>query len=246
MSSDDESSTDVSSGFIPGQLSDLAVLTGEDASLAQSPRNSALLLSEEVLGLVDFELLSCIPMEISLHAIHAGDSLPYTIDLRNSFLGSGASFDVWRFNSGRAKIELKYTKWIKKAQEAQPSYPCSDKFVIKRPTIGHDEESLGETDAGRLKSVLRELKALANPAILNHPNVVDLLGYVWDTQLTGGKLIAPAIILEDADLGSLDAFQKPYFFSLTLITKLEIVRDIGAGLVALHDADIVHGDVKAA
>ena len=54
------------------------------------------------------------------------------------------------------------------------------------------------TETTRLKAVLAEIKVLAHRPVLNHPNVVDLLGFLWDTQESGESSIAPSLIMEDA------------------------------------------------
>ncbi len=177
-------------------------------------------------------------------ALYNADRAMRTLTRRTQSVGSGAVFTVWKFDSGRSHVRVNHQRWKKKAQGAEPE-SSTDKFILKRPIINFNEKLFGVTDAGRLKAVLTELNALAQPSILNHPNVVDILGFIWDTQVTGGNSIAPSLILEVAHLGSLGSFQKPDFLMLSVDMKLEIVQDFANGLAALHDAGIVHGDLKA-
>lgn len=74
--------------------------------------------------------------------------------------------------------------------------------------------------------------------------MLDLLGFLWDTQETGENSIAPSILLDDATLGSLESFQKPNLFVLSLDFQLELLRNIASGLAALHEVGIVYGDLK--
>lgn len=136
--------------------------------------------------------------------------------------------------------------WKKRLKKANADPSSSDSFILKRPLINHGPNNAEVTNTTRLKAVLTEIKVLAHPPVSNHPNIVDLLGFLWDTQESGENSIAPSIIMEDALLGSLEAFQKPDFLTLALDRKMEIILDIAKGLDVLHDSGIVHGDLKSA
>ncbi|KAJ5286974.1 hypothetical protein N7478_002660 [Penicillium angulare] len=92
----------------------------------------------------------------------------------------------------------------------------------------------------RLQSVLREISILCHPPIAHHPNIISLLGYGWSMQM---QRVSPFISLEFATHGSLRDYMKERKRSIK--TKLILVGDVAAGLMALHKCGIVHGDLKA-
>ncbi|KAJ5088075.1 hypothetical protein N7456_011691 [Penicillium angulare] len=92
----------------------------------------------------------------------------------------------------------------------------------------------------RLQSVLREILILCHPPIAHHPNIIGLLGYGWSMQM---QRVSPFISLEFATHGSLRDYMKERKRSIK--TKLILIGDVAAGLMALHKCGIVHGDLKA-
>lgn len=248
MASDESDRSD--SGYVPvlpnhrrkpalAKHNDLSVYLQPDPGVETSEE------VEKILSLIDFEFFQ------GQMSLHNGDKAPRTLDRNFTFIGNGLSFAVWRFSSGRSRIIASYQKGIKGPKEANADPSSSDSFVLKRPLINRhwtnrSVDPVEVTDTMRLKAVLTEIKVLAHPPVLNHPNVVDLLGFLWDTQESSEKSIAPSLVMEDALLGSLDSFQKPDFLTLSIDMKMEIVRDIAKGLDVLHDSGIVHGDLKSA
>lgn len=189
MSSDEDDSAD---SFIPRIPPSIAALGKRKLPLLQSHTNVTSLESfHEILSLIDFELLSTVQ---SQKLIHHGDRAVKTITRKIRWVGSGASFSVWRFASGKSKIGGNVPRLIKRSQKTRENPSYSDAFVLKRPIIDYKTSSVDQMNTGRLKAVLTEIKVLAHPSILNHRNVVDLLEIFWDTQETGEKLISPSII----------------------------------------------------
>ncbi|KAJ5605158.1 hypothetical protein N7510_010312 [Penicillium lagena] len=92
----------------------------------------------------------------------------------------------------------------------------------------------------RLHSVLREILIMCHPPLAHHPNILSLLGYGWSVEK---QRLSPFISLEFATGGSVREFMKERPRSIR--TKLILMGDIGAGLIALHKCGIVHGDLKA-
>lgn len=125
-----------------------------------------------------------------------------------------------------------------------PPEPRNSKFVVFKQPLLPNINAGKEEDAARLQAVLTEMKVLYHQPVRKHPNIVKLLQFRWDTQ-DGPNLIAPSLVLEHADLGSLSAFQDPRRVILHSRAKTQICLDIAEGLHFLHRCGIVHGDVKS-
>ncbi|MCJ1427883.1 hypothetical protein MMC29_005789 [Sticta canariensis] len=234
MASDEATPTDFNTDYVRPRLSAIPLHSKPDSQV------ESLEEIENILSLIDLEFFQY------QRTIHDADKAPRTITRKSRFVGNGLTFAVWKFSSGRSKLMRSFQGWKKQLQKANADPSSSDSFIIKRPLINRIANNAKVTDTMRLKAVLTEIKVLAHPPVSNHPNIVDLLGFLWDTQETGEKSIAPSLILEDALLGPLEAFQKPDFLTLSLDMKMEIVLDIAKGLDVLHDSGIVHGDLKSA
>ncbi|KAI1047141.1 hypothetical protein LB505_010113 [Fusarium chuoi] len=64
-----------------------------------------------------------------------------------------------------------------------------------------------------------------------------------DTGNKEGITVVPALVLEYAEHGSLKSYQEAGY-GRSLYEKLDIAFDTARGLEGLHEAGIVHGDVK--
>jgi serine/threonine protein kinase len=131
-------------------------------------------------------------------------------------LGTGATFSVEsREAKGRKLVAVKH---IEKTLLATSGYSCTG------PT------------RKRLEAVLLEVYALLHLGSLQHRNIVELLGFGWDE----GPL--PYLVLEFADLGTLDGFLAKN--ELSSSQKEQIMLYLASGLELIHACGIIHGDVK--
>lgn len=92
-----------------------------------------------------------------------------------------------------------------------------------------------------MNSLYRELLALSHHSLRGHCNIVRLLYY---DLVDDGDRVIPTLIMERARYGSL-ADHLETGMAITEGNKISLCADVTAGLVALHQAEIVHGDVKA-
>lgn len=91
--------------------------------------------------------------------------------------------------------------------------------------------------------LLREVMVLTHPRLRLHPNIVSLFWYDLVEESDG--LYTPALILERATLGSLSDLLDVRQSRLSYECKRCLCLDICSGLLALHQAFVVHGDVKS-
>ncbi|KAH7069402.1 hypothetical protein FB567DRAFT_554950 [Paraphoma chrysanthemicola] len=133
-----------------------------------------------------------------------------------SHLGQGATFVVeQREAMGRRLVAVKH---------------------IQRDGFGSWQSSYNGLTGKRLDDVLLEVQVLCHLNTLHHENIVELLGYGWDA----GPL--PFLVLELADLGSLDAFLQRNELSWSQ-KELTLIQ-LASGLELLHACGIIHGDIK--
>ncbi|KAF2823777.1 hypothetical protein CC86DRAFT_59943 [Ophiobolus disseminans] len=134
-------------------------------------------------------------------------------------------------------------------------------------TIGAYKSLVYEADPERdrdrlMRDLLMELRILSHPPLQRHKNIVHVLGFAWiqdnqfltdvqDRQVgnVGERREWPVVVTPKAQHGSLHAFMRSEMFRIvpvSLRAKLSLCADVLNGLKALHECDIVHGDVKCA
>ena len=121
-------------------------------------------------------------------------------------------------------------------------------IATKAPRHGHltllpsnmrvDEQSSMQLQR-HYDGVLRELRVLTYPGLKDHDYILPILAYGWTNNIHSGR---PYLVVEYSDHGTLtDYLQR---VKPDLNERREYALDIAAGLNALHDCKIVHGDVK--
>jgi len=104
------------------------------------------------------------------------------------------------------------------------------------PKGGHaDAKKLGK----RLANLLVDLLIMHHAPLRNHANILDLVGYGWNMDD-----LVPFVVVDYASLGNFRAYLKDGRRRLTFSDKIVFVSDVAAGLTALHECEIVHGDLK--
>lgn len=116
-------------------------------------------------------------------------------------------------------------------------------------TLLLSEEGDGVGDAAKWKSMVTEYQILNHHSLARHPSIVPLLGIAWRTIRSERRKVAPVMILEAAEHGSLANFNGDTLSSLTPSERLPIIlqicKGVASGLSALHHSGIVHGDMKS-
>ncbi|KAG7286778.1 hypothetical protein NEMBOFW57_009094 [Staphylotrichum longicolle] len=99
-----------------------------------------------------------------------------------------------------------------------------------------------ELSAKSYKALANELRVLSHPPLMAHENIVNINTIGWTRLDPIAPAWIPMIFLELADLGTLTKYLSEK--RLEVDSKLDICRDIGAGIQALHACGIIHGDLK--
>jgi serine/threonine protein kinase len=158
-------------------------------------------------------------------------------------LGRGLSYSVTRISS-REIMGNKYPQ-DRRLNTSRQFVVVKKPLIERKTSSGNDGDDDDDNDfQRRLYPVMLELRILHHKPVREHHNVVRLLEFIWDTQNHATK-VAPSLILEYADLGTLSDFQDPERLNLRAATKIDICLDIAEGLSFLHKCGIIHGDVKS-
>lgn len=137
-----------------------------------------------------------------------------------------------------------------------PDCPNSTASAIatKVPVAAFNKDRNGTLFNRQLRAAYSELRILAHSPLRSHKNIVELLGIAWvrDTSALmsfeeSNIAYWPVLLLEYSSLGSLsdawETFAKDEK-KLDSASKCSLCLDVARGLKALHDCDIVHGDLK--
>ena len=161
-------------------------------------------------------------------------------------LGNGASFSasLQRIPEGPKRIEVTSNlgTWSVTKSIAAPPRPEYVVYKVARIAFADDGQASPEYRRA-LESFLTEIHALIYPPLFQHKNIIDFLGFAWGSNPFSPVHKLPAIIVEYAQHGTLaDLFGKT---QLNYETKHKLCLDVARGLSAVHQAGLVHGDVKA-
>ena len=116
-------------------------------------------------------------------------------------------------------------------------------YCIKSPNT---ERSCGDKSFRDeyYQTVLQELQVLSHPDLMNHENIIGLLGLDFQEDYDDNTLCWPSLLLEYSMYGTLDSFQADMNVLSPDLAR-NLLCDIATGLQALHRCNIIHGDVKS-
>lgn len=161
-------------------------------------------------------------------------------------LGHGASFVVTRqalppgpaWTTERTDMGSWTLEKVVKAPE-RPQYVV---YKSARVRFCLDGNPATPQDRRALQSVLTEFHVLLHPPLLQHPNIIDLLGLAWGSHHAEPRHQLPVLVVEYGDLGTLADVQRGA--PLSNEAKADLCLGIARGLQELHSHGIIHGDVK--
>ena len=132
------------------------------------------------------------------------------------FLGEGVSYNVYKSTDVRSGLVVA----VKKVK--LPPAPAS--LTAFRSRIG---------------CILKDIEVMSHLPLAQHPNILNILGYGWESQ---GEGLLPFIVTECATLGNL----REYLTKSTTDAKRrrELCYQVASGLHGLHLSGVAHGDLK--
>ncbi|KAI9768500.1 MAG: hypothetical protein M1840_004910 [Geoglossum simile] len=161
--------------------------------------------------------------------------LPVTLPDVRSCLGQGASFLV-----NGAEMPETYVD-----EATGTVLPKGLMVAFKRAMV---KEGMTDIIADRINRIFNEVLIMCHPPLLDHPNIVKLLGIGFEVEGPAQfEHVMPVIIPECAELGNLAEVLETARKEDQLLSfeeKLSLCIDVAHGLDVLHSCDIVHGDVK--
>lgn len=191
----------------------------------------------DYLGLLDIE-----PLARLQNVLSSGTGMGHPLGLTGSGLGclqvgSGRSFSVRRVMSSTASLFI---------ESLDETFDKKKKLfvIVKQPRLSKLDFGKDDDFPVRVGAVLTELKILNHDPIRKHQNIVHMHGFVWDTQ-DDPTVIAPSLLMEYADLGTLTDYQSPTSIPEPSDVKMTICLDVATGLSFLHSCGVIHGDVKS-
>ncbi|KAK5044780.1 hypothetical protein LTR84_010436 [Exophiala bonariae] len=124
--------------------------------------------------------------------------------------------------------------------------PCksikSGYVATKSPRL-HGQSNLSKSDFNnRVKDMIFELRVLRHRPLMQHPNIISLLGISWSDDDTDETLKWPTLVLEYGNAGSLLDLLRAG--EMEFLERHRIIFEVGRGLSALHSCGVVHSDIK--
>jgi serine/threonine protein kinase len=169
----------------------------------------------------DLSLARAGPDIVSILAAARGDLplLPFRNLSFNKHLGSGTSFEVncETYNNHQDPDFTPYYVAVKhmKLQGSNKNLPA------------------------QYNSVMNELRVLTHPALKDNDLILPIFAYGWTDSLLSTR---PYLVVDYSDHGSLTHYLKK--IKPALWERQQLALDVAAGLQALHENNIIHGDVK--
>jgi serine/threonine protein kinase len=132
---------------------------------------------------------------------------------------------------------------------------CGATFSVRRTLFGDSQDVVfktrvpelnkGENSSfmDKIEAILLELRVLTHSPLRNHENIVKLIQVGWEGDALDNTVKWPVLVVNFADRGTLaDFFENEPVADFAM--KRSLCLDVSNGLQALHDCQIVHGDLK--
>ena len=129
--------------------------------------------------------------------------------------------------------------------------PFLTNVVMKRinaDLVVHPLE-LDDQRKGHLRTLWLELLALSHQAVQEHPNITKVLAWGFDYPSGNRQAALPILFMEQALCSLEDLLEDPGAYhddKISVTIRYQLCLDVLEGLVCLHEAGFIHGDLKPA
>lgn len=194
--------------------------------------------SDQLSFLTDFQAsVPILPQFVTLLAA-SGIRGPYHVfgtclDQRGKIIGRGSQFTVFEDKFSALDNTRIVFKRVNANIIAQP---------LTTPEIDHRRNS-------HLHTMRLELLALSHPSVQAHANIIEVLFWGLDYPTSDRKMALPFLVMEKALCSLRDLLERPQDYGVDQVSftvRYLLCLDILEGLACLHQAKIVHGDIKPA
>ncbi|OAA55765.1 Protein kinase-like domain protein [Cordyceps fumosorosea ARSEF 2679] len=121
--------------------------------------------------------------------------------------------------------------------------PILPELIAVKMTKASTIEGATSVDQTLLRSMATELRILSNDTIRSHDNIITLLGICWQQSNENQDVLLPVFVYETSELGDLKTWL-PENKDIALGVQLDLCLGIARGLACLHEAGVVHCDIK--
>jgi hypothetical protein len=195
--------------------------------------------SDKIIDMVSFLTLL---LELDVHLF----SSSFHAQTQPSRTGAGATFAVGQFKLHFNDLGFDDTDTYEDGnimRGGRTSY--GDVVVTKRiATNEYSNHASSSAYSSVIRPLVQELRILSHPHLRDHQNIIDLFGVAWEKHADWTGHCWPIAVLEYADHGNIYDFFEVEDTGKDWVTRLGFCQDVIRGLCALHDAGVIHGDLK--
>jgi len=150
-----------------------------------------------------------------------------------------------RFSGGTNHVTIMNSQGLIQRGIYRSQTPILPKEIAVKMTKPEARQERPNAYRALLKSMATELRILSDKTIRSHDNIITLLGTCWERTPSPSDAILPVFVFETSELGNLQHWL-PENDDIALGIQLDMCLGLIRGVVCLHEAGVVHCDLKPA